>query len=71
MYLVYIRGRIFPMHGKFSQVSSILEKAGVREGSTDAALIDCGASSMQFDVAERGFSVKKDGPLDMRIGTNS
>lgn len=64
---MFIRGRVFPLHGKFSDISMLLREAKVDEESIDAALLDAGASSMQFDTPNRGFSISKDGPLDMRM----
>ena len=36
-------------------------------GKVSGMLIDCGVSSPQLEEASRGFSFKREGPLDMRM----
>lgn len=55
-------GQVKPLLGRFSELGPLVEP-----GSVDAVLLDAGCSSMQMDQANRGFSLSKDGPLDMRM----
>ncbi|XP_020278513.1 probable methyltransferase-like protein 15 homolog [Pseudomyrmex gracilis] len=59
--------KIIPLLGRFSELPQLLKEHNVKTNSIDGFLFDFGCSSMQFDVAERGFSLSKDGPLDMRM----
>lgn len=59
--------RLIPLLGKFSELPDLLKSHGYGFESIDGILFDFGCSSMQFDQAERGFAVSKNGPLDMRM----
>ena len=44
-----------------------IDQVAAEAGPFDFILADLGVSSMQIDNPERGFSFKKDGPLDLRL----
>ncbi|XP_050191185.1 12S rRNA N4-methylcytidine (m4C) methyltransferase [Myiozetetes cayanensis] len=62
--------QIQPLLGRFSEAEALLISSGVEPGTLDGVLLDAGCSSMQFDTPERGFSLQKDGPLDMRMDSD-
>jgi 16S rRNA (cytosine1402-N4)-methyltransferase len=52
-------------HGDFAELREILTRHGI--DAVDAVALDLGISSVQLDDPQRGFSIRNDGPLDMRM----
>lgn len=59
-------GRLTLVEDRFSNLAEVCAGAGF--DAVDGVVMDVGVSSMQLDQAERGFSFRLGGPLDMRMG---
>jgi len=59
-------GRLTLVEDRFSNLDGVCAAEGVN--AVDGVVMDVGVSSMQLDQAERGFSFRLAGPLDMRMG---
>jgi 16S rRNA (cytosine1402-N4)-methyltransferase len=60
--------RLRLIEGRFGDMADLLSAEGVDD--VDGVALDLGVSSMQFDQADRGFSFRASGPLDMRMEKN-
>lgn len=61
----WARGRLVLAQERFSRLAEAAHRNGFAD--FDAIVFDVGVSSMQLDEAERGFSFRGAGPLDMRM----
>jgi 16S rRNA (cytosine1402-N4)-methyltransferase len=59
-------GRLELVEARFGELDEVAKRIGV--DVMDGVVLDIGVSSMQFDEAARGFSLRFDAPLDMRMG---
>lgn len=59
--------RLTPCHASYTQAPDVLAAHGT--AALDGALFDLGLSSYQLDDPARGFSLLREGPLDMRFDT--
>ena len=58
-------GRLRLVEARFGDIGAVAEHLGL--GKVEGIVFDIGVSSMQLDEAERGFSLRFDAPLDMRM----
>lgn len=79
--LADLGARVTLVHGTFGRMDELLGQLSAQPAGDDAGaagteavpvlldgiLLDIGPSSPQFDVAERGFSFLREGPIDMRM----
>jgi 16S rRNA (cytosine1402-N4)-methyltransferase len=57
--------RVWLVHADYRDFDAVLDDLGV--GTVSGVLVDLGVSSMQLDAEGRGFSFRRDEPIDMRM----
>lgn len=67
--LEFASSRVTLVRGNYAELAAIAVEHGW--DSVDGILLDIGVSSPQLDCADRGFSWRQDGPLDMRMDRRS
>ena len=67
--LAPIADRVVLVHADYRELATVLSERGI--SAVDGILADLGVSSLQFDSDGRGFSFRRDEPLDMRMDQSS
>ncbi len=67
--LAAVAGRVELVHADYRALPAVLSERGIT--AVDGILADLGVSSLQFDSEGRGFSFRRDEPLDMRMDRSS